>query len=437
MLYFFSMWKLPKLKNSLGVFSGNLSKAQILNAQSESSNQTEYLSVDIGTEYLKVLRFGMDDSQVTVKDVSIVQQQEKAMNKGVIRDLGMVLDNVRLAVHEVVGSNDYSAIGGMVLGLAGEYIQGVSIIVNYDRVGDVDKVITKKEQDNLIRKIHDQILQSGKEDLSSRTGLSIEDIEILHVTLTGIQVGGINVEKMEGYAGKDVRLVFYASFAPKTYVEALRTLADELGIPIMGIVAQPFAVARAFDGARQPDFSAIFVDIGGGTTDVAVVDNGSVMDTQMFAFGGRVFTKEIARRMNIDYRHAELRKLKFAEGKVVKKVQRELSTIVTEVTNIWLNLLQSALEEVQDVDILPDTIYLCGGGASLPNIRKQILEYPWKRLLPFVNIPKVHYFTTSQLRNVVDESGKLDSIFFITPAALAIYLYDKMYSPDIHNRDNL
>ena len=111
--------------------------------------------------------------------------------------------------------------------------------------------------------------------------MSNEDIEILHITKTGLEIGGMPVDSLIGYKGRDVKLNYYASFAPKTYVEALRKLALDLKLNVIGIVAQPFAVARAYSGSSSRDFSAMFVDIGGGTTDIAVVDQGSVVETKM------------------------------------------------------------------------------------------------------------------------------------------------------------
>ena len=88
-----------------------------------------------------------------------------------------------------------------------------------------------------------------------------EDIEFLHLTKTGVEIGGMPVDSLVGYKGKDVKLHYYASFAPKTYVESLRKVASNLELNVIGIVSQPFAVARAFTGSSNRDFSAIFMDI--------------------------------------------------------------------------------------------------------------------------------------------------------------------------------
>lgn len=199
---------------------------------------------------------------------------------------------------------------------------------------------------------------------------------------------------------------------------------------LIGVVSQPFAVARAFAGARNKDFSAVFVDIGGGTTDIAVVLRGNVVDTQMFAFGGRVFTKEIAKEMNLDYRHAESRKMKYSENQLDKKLFGEVKTISYETSQVWMKSLQAGLEMCEDTDVFPGQIYLCGGGALLPDIKNVMLEFPWTRLLPFASVPKINIFLPNRLDGVVDESGQLTNAFDVTPVSLAKFAYDKMMYPE-------
>jgi cell division protein FtsA len=389
------------------------------------------VAIDIGTEALKSILFTASEFGITVKKVSRIQQQQHAMNKGMIANLSTVLENCRLSINELTsGLDEKDMPKKVVMGIAGEYIQGVSIIVNYEREEKHDQDVTLDEQQRIVDKVYEQIAQSGKEDLAARTGLQNEDIEILHVTVTGMEIGGMGVDSLVGFKGKNVRLFFYASFAPKTFVESLKSVAQSLDLELVGIVSQPFAVARAFAGARNKDFSAVFIDVGGGTTDIAVVLNGNVVDTQMFAFGGRVFTKEIAKYMNLDYRHAESRKLKYSENQLDKKLFGEVKTICYNVAQVWMKSLQSGLELCEDTETFPGQIYICGGGALLPDIKNVMLEFPWTRLLPFASVPKVNIFLPNRLDGVTDVSGELINAFDVTPVSLAKFAYDKIMHPE-------
>lgn len=410
----------------MGIFSRKKEKKE------ESTElESNFLAIDVGTELLKVLLFETSELGVKVKKISRIHQQEKAMNKGIIKNLNTVIENCKLAINETTSDLE-EAPKKAIIGLAGESIQGVSIVVNYERDERFDEEVTEDEEKKIIQKVHQQIENTGKEDLAQRTGLLYEDIDILHITVTGMEIGGMPVNSLVGFRGKDVKLFFYASFAPKTYIESLKSLAKSLELTISGIVSQPFAVARAFSGAKDKDFSGIFVDIGGGTTDVAIVQRGNVIDTQIFSFGGRVFTKEIARIMNLDYRHAELRKLKYSNGELEKDLQRAIKEITYSTAKLWLKAFKASLEMVEDIDSFPPQIYLCGGGSMLPDIKNVLLEYPWTRVLPFPKTPRANIFLPQKLEDVTDLSGDLLNPYDITPAALALFGHDKISNPNQH-----
>ncbi|MGI6484027.1 MAG: cell division FtsA domain-containing protein [Candidatus Dojkabacteria bacterium] len=395
------------------------------NSKTVLNPKDNIVALDIGTELLKGVLFNVNKFGVNVSKVSRVEQQQHAMKSGIITNLDTVLANCRLTMSSLTDRlNPEEYPKHIVMGIAGEYIQGVSIVVNYQREENFDDEVTEKEEEKILVQIEAKIETSGKEDLGQRIGLVNEDIEILHLTRTGTEIGGMPVDSLVGYKGKDVKLNYYASFAPKTYVESLRSVARELELNVLGIVSQPFAVARAFAGSSNRDFSAIFVDVGGGTTDIAVVEKGNVVETKMFAFGGRTFTKEISKILNLEYRVAEQRKIKYAKKDLNKELSREVQKIVYPVARLWMRTLKTAFSLCGDVSSFPNQIYLCGGGSLLPEIKEVMLEFPWKKSLPFAVVPKIEFFTPEKLDSITDSSKDLRNVFDITPASLAKFIYD-------------
>jgi cell division protein FtsA len=389
-------------------------------------SNTNCIVLDIGTEVLKGMLFSMDNMGVNIKRISRIQQQEHAMKSGIIKNLDTVLENCKLCVEELTQDlREEQYPKHVIMGIAGEYVQGVSIVVNYQREENYELEVTEKEEEKIISKVKDKIEEGGKTDLSQRIGLKYEDIDILHITTTGSEIGGMPVNSLIGYTGKDVKLHFYASFAPKTYVEALKKVSENLNLKLLGIVSQPFAVARAFSGSSDSDFNAIFIDVGGGTTDIAIVEKGNITETKMFGFGGRVFTKEISKLLNLDYRYAEQRKIKYSEKTLSPEMSKRVQTICYNTAKLWMKTLKAALESCDDVDIFPSQVYLCGGGSLLPEIKEVMIEFPWKKLLPFPVVPKIKTFKPELLSNINDSSGKLKHIYDITPAALAKFAYDE------------
>jgi cell division protein FtsA len=395
------------------------------NKQNLLDGRSNVVALDIGTEQLKAILFSMTTAEIDIKKISRIEQQQSAMKSGIIMNLDIVLENCRLAFSDITSKLPQEELPkNIVMGIAGEYIQGVSIIVNYQREENYEKEVTQKEQNNIINQIKTKIETSGKEDLGQRTGLRNEDIEILHITPTGLEIGGMPVDSLVGYKGRDVRLHFYASFAPKTYVEALKKVASDLNLNVLGIVSQPFSVARAYNGSSSREFSAIFIDVGGGTTDIAIVDRGNVVETKMFAFGGRTFTKEIAKILDLEYRFAEQRKIKYSDKELTRELSGVVQKIVYPVAELWMKTLKMALQSCDDIESFPPQIYLCGGGSLLPEIKGVMLEFPWKKYLPFPVVPKIEYFKPENLNNITDSSGSLKHVFDITPASLSKFAYD-------------
>ena len=280
-------------------------KLPFLSSSPQKTGMTDelLLAIDIGTEVLKVLLFKCSASGVQIVKSARIFQQQHAMRSGVIRSLNTVVENCRLAFNEVTETVEPELLPRkVVMGIAGELIHGVSVVVNYDREDKGAQEVDAKEQKNIYSHGRESVYANGRNKLAEKYGMDPEDIEVLHVTVSGVEIGGMSVDSLIGFTGKQVRLHFYASFAPRTYLDALRNIAGNLGLELMGIVSQPYAMARVVEGASERTFNGVFVDIGGGTTDVALVQKGNVSDTQIFSFGGRVFTKRIA----VSYTHLTL-----------------------------------------------------------------------------------------------------------------------------------
>ncbi len=80
------------------------------------------------------------------------------------------------------------------------------------------------------------------------------------------------------------------------HIGALERTAQELDIDLLAVAAEPFAVSRSVIGDDpNATMSAILMDVGGGTTDIAVINDGGVQGTKMFGIGGRAYTRAVER----------------------------------------------------------------------------------------------------------------------------------------------
>jgi len=389
-----------------------------------------YISLDIGTEVLKGLLFSVSEIGVEVWHSFNVKQQTKAMRSGVILDDVTVAENANLVVQKLVENlEENERPSTVVLGMAGELINGISITVNYDRGNNSKRPVSDDEERKIFNSIFSNILQNGRGELAKRLSTTEDNVEVLHITVTGVEVDRRKGQSLVGSTGREIKVFLYASFAPKKYVESVKRIVNQLNLRIGAIAAQPFAVSRSFGGSRDPSFSSIFVDVGGGTTDVAVVQEGNIIQTQMYPYGGRAFTQRIEAEMDTTYSIAESRKIKYSEGELQLDLRDQIRRIIAQDVSLWVESLQVALEHFEGITEFPTEIYMCGGGAMIPDIKEQILTYPWAKVLPFKRNPKVSLINPSRLDKVYDKSGLLVNPYDVTPASLARFFWDVLVNP--------
>ena len=160
-----------------------------------------------------------------------------------------------------------------------------------------------------------------------------------------------------------MELHLFNAFAPMVHLGALQSVATALDLDLLGVIAEPYAVATCLDPGELGDAGAVFVDIGGGTTDVALVRGGGISGTKMLALGGRAFTKGLVEKLGVSFADAEEAKLAEADSRP------EVSDTLLEDARIWRDGVELMIGELAGDDLLPGRILLCGGGADLPQVR--------------------------------------------------------------------
>ena len=211
------------------------------------------------------------------------------------------------------------------------------------------------------------------------------------------------------------------------HIGALERVADELDLELVAVAAEPFAVSRSVLGTdTNSSFTAILADVGGGTTDIAVVNDGGVEGTKMFGIGGRSFTNTIGSELDISYAQAEKLKVNIEDDKIKPSVKKDVAGAVDKTLDVWLAGVELALSEFDSVDHLPSRILLCGGGASLKQLVDALHQSEWHKDLPFTKKPTVQHIKASDIVGITDTTGEASDHTFITALGLLRVGYDTM-----------
>ena len=376
-----------------------------------------YLALDIGTEVVKALVCLSEGTKGRVLGIGRHKQKLGDMQSGAVTDIGGVISNCQKAIKEAERMAGVSA-DQMIMGIAGELVKGATTTLSYTR-REPNSKIDLAELKNIVHKIQWKAFDKVRGDLAFETGYNEIDVKLVNAAIVDVQIDGYKVSNPIGFQGKDVDISIFNAFAPLVHFGALQTIAAELNKDLMAITAEPYAVARCLGQEDGSNFSAIFVDIGGGTTDLAIVRHGGVEGTRMFTLGGRTFTKRLAQSLNISFEEAEEIKLAYSADKLEKQSHKIVREAMKSDCEVWLSGVALTLAEFEEIDVLPSRILLCGGGSHLPEIKEVLETREWFRKLPFSKKPQISFIEPKMISNMIDESKNLKGPQDITPLAIA------------------
>jgi cell division protein FtsA len=203
------------------------------------------------------------------------------------------------------------------------------------------------------------------------------------------------------------------------HIGALERTAAELDLDLLAVAAEPFAVARSVIGDNpNQNLSVILMDVGGGTTDIAVVNVGGVQGTKMFGIGGRAYTRSVERDLNVSFQDAEELKLDLSTDHMPRSKAPAVEAALRKTLEVWTSGVELALGEFDTLDHLPYRIYLCGGGSSLDMLVDELQDSDWYRRLPFTRKPVVKRIRPEQVAGITDTTGDVADHTFITAMGL-------------------
>jgi len=407
----------------------------LLNKLRKKQEVPHYLALDIGTEFVKALIFKIEDDPERGGQRGVIvgtgrqRQRLGDMNGGAVTDISGVVENCLKAIERAEDMAGVSP-GKVIIGIAGELVKGETTTVHYERLRPKTQ-IDISELRNIINKVQEKAIDHVRKKLSWETGYNEIDVKLVNGSITDVKIDGYKVTNPIGFQGKEVSIGVFNAFAPLVHLGALQTIASDLGLDLISIAAEPYAAAKCVGQEESQEFSAIIIDIGGGTSDVAVVRNGGVEGTKMFAIGGRSFTKRLTQVLNNTFAESEKIKIAYSKGQLTEKSEKIVRDALIRDAEVWLSGVELSLSEFPDIDLLPSRILLCGGGSALPEIKEVLEGKEWYKELPFAHKPKVRFIKPDEIKSIVDTTDTIKDQQDVTPMGLANLILDQGGEGDV------
>ncbi|MBR1801984.1 rod shape-determining protein [Candidatus Saccharibacteria bacterium] len=410
------------------------------------------LGLDIGTEFVKaVIGAKRKDGTLEIIGVGKSHQSMGNMYAGAIADIPAVINVCEKALskaEEQAGVVSKAA----VVGIAGELIKGNTNTVRYRRKNG-NKPISETEMELIIKKVQDNAGEKARKEVALETDNPDVQVRLINSAIVSLTIDGYKVSNPIGFKGSELVIQFYTAFAPLVHISAIEKVCTELNLDLLAVAVEPFAVCRACLGDDlDSNFSGVVMDIGGGTTDIAVVDDGGVEGTKMFGIGGRSFSHQIANKLGLDFDTAERLKLNLdrdllsdpeittiADAASANEIEQylendgrraKIEAAIDANIDVWLSGIEIALEDFSNIEALPNKILLCGGGAGLVRLQEALATEDWWEDLPFARRPVVHLLDDIDIPGIENVTDVDLDYSYITAFGLLRVALDTMSSAD-------
>ena len=334
-------------------------------------------AIDIGTTKI-VSIIGKLNENDKLEILALGRSPSKGVKRGVVLNIEETVNAIQTTVEEIQVKSGIM-FSEVFVGIAGQHIRSIRNRGYINRESYEDE-ITKEDLEHLIKDMHRIPIDVGEEIIHVLPQSYVVDVE------TG-------VKNPVGMSGKRLEGNFHIVIGQVASAKNIEKCINRVGLKVRNLILEPLASSEAVLTDDEKEAGVALVDIGGGTTDVAVYYDETIHHTAVIPFGGNVITKDIKEGCSILSRQAEQLKIQYGsalgdiapEDKVVTipgisgREPKEISF------KSLAYIIQSRMEEIIDAvmfeiensgvaDKLSAGIVLTGGGALLKHIT-QLVKY--------------------------------------------------------------
>tara|TARA_B100001758_G_scaffold66541_1_gene55592 strand:+ start:3237 stop:4562 length:1326 start_codon:yes stop_codon:yes gene_type:complete len=392
----------------------------------------KYTSVglDIGTTKI-VAMVGSKNEFNKVEILGIGKSQSLGVHRGVVNNITQTIQSIQQAVEEAKSVSGVE-INEVVVGIAGQHIRSLQHS-DYITRNNPEEVINTDDIERLIQQVYKLVMLPGE--------------EIIHVLPQEYKVDGqAEIKEPIGMYGGRLEANFHVVVGQVSSIKNIGRCIKSSGLKMGNITLEPLASSDAVLSIEEKEAGVALIDIGGGTTDLAIFKDGIIRHTAVIPFGGNVITDDIKEGCAIIEKQAELLKVKFGSawpgenrdteivsipglrGREPKEISiKTLSKIINArvieiIEQVFLEIKNYGHSEQKNKLIAG--IVITGGGSQLNHL-KQLVEYI-TGMDTRIGYPSEH---------LAGDSNKTTGPMFSTAVGLLMNALDGSNYSDIENED--
>ena len=334
------------------------------------------VGLDLGTTKIAAI-VGRKNEFGKVEILGIGKTESLGVNRGVVVNIEQTVASIRTAVAAAADKANVD-IGEVIVGIAGQHIKSMQHRGMIMRQSNDDEV-NQKDIDNLIDDMHRLVMSPGE--------------EIIHVIPQEYIIDNESgIKNPIGHAGIRLEGNFHIITGQVSAVKNIFKCVDRASLKTVDLHLEPLASADAVLSDEEKEAGVVLVDIGGGTTDVAIFYDGIIRHTAVIPFGGNIITDDIKEGCSIIRTQAEQLKVKFGSSLAQENQENEIISIPglrgrphKEISVKYLaQIIQARMEEILEFVLfeikssgyerkLSAGIVVTGGGSLLKHLPQLVM----------------------------------------------------------------
>lgn len=347
----------------------------------ENMEQANFsVGLDIGTTKIVAI-IGQENEYGKIEVLGTGRSKSLGVHRGVVNNITQTIRSIQQAV-EMAEADAGLKIGSVVVGIAGQHIRSLQHS-DYITRPNSEEVISEEDLEKLCNQVYKLVMLPGE--------------EIIHVLPQEYKVDGQpEIKEPIGMYGGRLEANFHVVVGQVSSIKNIGRCIKSAGLDLGNITLEPLASSEAVLSQEEKEAGVALIDIGGGTTDLAIFKDGIIRHTAVIPFGGNVITEDIKEGCSIIEKQAELLKIKFGSAWPGENKDNEIVSIPglrgrepKEITlkNLSKIIHARVVEIVEQVYLeiknyghddqkkkLIAGIVLTGGGSQLKHL-KQLVEY--------------------------------------------------------------
>jgi cell division protein FtsA len=335
------------------------------------------VGLDIGTTKIAAI-VGRRNENNKIEILGFGRTESIGVKRGVVSNIEDTVQSIKVAIKEAEGRSD-SDIATVNVGIAGQHIKSIQYRGSVIRP-NAENEITQSDIDGLTENMYKLAMNPGED---------IIDVIPQEYTVDGES----GIKQPKGMLGHQLEANFHIITGQTMAAKNIFKCVKKANLEVDSLLLEPLASAEAVLSEEEKEAGVVLVDIGGGTTDIAIFQDGIIRHTAVIPFGGDIITEDIKEGCTIIKKHAEDLKVKFGSALASENRDEEIVAIPglrgrppKEITLKNLaSIIQARMEEIIEhvyFEIknsgyekkLIAGIVLTGGGAQLRHI-SQLTEF--------------------------------------------------------------